>query len=229
MIKRKEAFSRVIIDSQLADQGWNTFDQNSVRYEYCLADGARADYVLCDRHGRAMAVIEAKRFAINPGEATAQGKKYAQQLGVPYVFLANGKEILFWEWESEAYPRQVKTFFKQTDLERRLATRQVRQDPLGVEIDLRIAGRDYQKECIETLCREMKQGRRKLLVEMATGTGKTRTAAALIKRLFQANAITRVLFLVDRIPLAKQTEDAFIEHLPDYPVLCAAGRAPISG
>ncbi len=60
---------------------------------------------------------------------------------------------------------------------------------------------------------------------MATGTGKTRTAAAFIKRLFEANAITRVLFLVDRIPLAKQTEDAFAEHLPDYPAyVLRAGR-----
>jgi type I restriction enzyme, R subunit len=64
-----------------------------------------------------------------------------------------------------------------------------------------------------------------MLVEMATGTGKTRTAAALIKRLFEANAITRVLFLVDRIPLAKQTEDAFAEHLPDFPAyVLRAGR-----
>jgi type I restriction enzyme R subunit len=44
-----EAFSRVAIDAQLADQGWNTLDTNSVRYEYVLADGKRADYVLCDR------------------------------------------------------------------------------------------------------------------------------------------------------------------------------------
>ena len=43
------------------------------------------------------------------------------------------------------------------------------------------------------------------------------TAAAFIKRLFEAGAITRVLFLVDRIPLAKQTEDAFAEHLSDFP------------
>jgi type I restriction enzyme R subunit len=60
---------------------------------------------------------------------------------------------------------------------------------------------------------------------MATGTGKTRTAAAFIKRLFEANAITRVLFLVDRIPLAKQTEDAFAEHLSDFPAyVLRAGR-----
>ena len=50
-------------------------------------------------------------------------------------------------------------------------------------------------------------------------------AAALFKRLFEANAITRVLFLVDRIPLANQTEDVFAEHLPDYPAyVLRAGR-----
>jgi type I restriction enzyme R subunit len=68
-------------------------------------------------------------------------------------------------------------------------------------------------------------GRRKLLVEMATGTGKTRMAAALIKRLFEANAVTRVLFLVDRITLAHQTEEAFTEHLCEYPAyVLRAGR-----
>ena len=226
MTKGNEAFSRVIIDAQLKDQGWNTSDQNSVRYEYVHNTG-RADYVLCDRHGRSLAVIEAKRFSISPGEAAEQAKAYAQELNVPYIFLANGKEILFWEWEREAFPHPVKTFFKQDDLERRFATRQVRQDPLAVPIDTRIAGGKYyyQTNCIDTLCREVGQGRRKLLVEMATGTGKTRTAVAFIKRLLQANAITRVLFLVDRIPLAKQTEDAFAEHLPDYPAyVLRAGR-----
>lgn len=225
MKKSNEAFSRVAIDAQLKDQGWNVHDQNSVRFEYVFPDRSRADYVLCDRHGRSMAVIEAKRYAISPGDATDQAKRYAQQLNVPYIFLANGREILFWEWEQEAYPRPVKTFFRQDDLERRFATRQLKHNPLNVEIDNKIAGRDYQRECLNTLCDEINLGRRKLLVEMATGTGKTRTAAAFIKRLFQANAITRVLFLVDRIPLAKQTEDAFAEHLPDYPCyVLRAGR-----
>jgi type I restriction enzyme R subunit len=222
---QNEAFSRVVIDALLADQGWNTQDTNSVRYEVVLEDGTRADYVLCDRHGRSLAVIEAKRFSVNPADAAVQAKNYARQLNVPYVFLANGQEIRFWEWQREAYPRPVKTFFKQDDLERRAATAQVKRELLEVPIDARIAGRDYQQACIDTLCKEMSQGRRKLLVEMATGTGKTRTAAALIKRLFEANAITRVLFLVDRIPLAKQTEDAFAEHLTDYPAyVLRAGR-----
>ncbi len=141
-----EAFSRVVIDSQLADQGWKTQAPNSVRHEYVLPDGTRADYVLCDRYGHSVAVIEAKRFSISPGDAAEQAKAYARQLKVPYVFLANGKEILFWEWEGEAFPRPVKTFFKQTDLEKRFATRQVRQDPLAVPVDKHIASRDYQIE-----------------------------------------------------------------------------------
>lgn len=224
-MSRNEAFSRVVIDRQLAAEDWEVENPNAVRYEYPLPDGTRADYVLCNRHGHSMAVIEAKRFSMNPGDATEQARAYAKQLNVPYVFLANGAEIRFWEWEREAFPRPVKTFFKQDDLERRFATHQLRRDPLTVEIDKHIVERDYQRACINALCREIANGRRKLLIEMATGSGKTRTAAAFIKRLFEAHAITRVLFLVDRIPLAKQTEDAFAEHLPDYPsYVLRAGR-----
>ncbi|MEW8692244.1 MAG: DEAD/DEAH box helicase family protein [Candidatus Thiodiazotropha endolucinida] len=225
-VNKKEAFSRVVIDAQLKDVGWDLTDGQSVRYEYQLPDGTFADYVLSDRHGRAMAVVEAKRAAINLQEAAEQGRAYAEQLNdVSYVFLANGEEILFWDYRNEAYPHTVSTFFKQEDLERRLAKHKVRVDPLSKPIDQRIAGRDYQKDCIDTLCNEMNAGRRKLLVEMATGTGKTRTAAALIKRLFEASTVTRVLFLVDRITLAKQTEDAFNEHLPDLPCyVLRAGR-----
>jgi type I restriction enzyme R subunit len=220
-----EAFARVKIDALLSAQDWNTQDANAVRYEVVMPDGTRADYVLCDRHGRSLAVIEAKRYSVSPGDAAAQARTYAQHLGVPYVFLSNGAEVQFWDWQREAYPRPVKTFFKQDDLERRAATASLRRDPAQVLIDRRIVERDYQLACIDTLCGEIANGRRKLLVEMATGTGKTRTAAAFIKRLFEANAVTRVLFLVDRIPLAKQTEDAFAEHLPDYPAyVLRAGR-----
>jgi type I restriction enzyme R subunit len=212
-----EAFSRVRIDAQLKDQGWDPINSNSVRFEYPLSDGTRADYVLCDRNGRSLAVVEAKRASINPAEAAGQAKAYAEQLKVPFIFLANGEEVRFWDWQIEAHPRVVKTFFSPSDLERRYATRIVRTDPRAVPIDRRIVERDYQIDCIEILTGEFHRGRRKMLVEMATGTGKTRTAAAFIKRLFEANAVTRVLFLVDRNTLAKQTEDAFAEHLPDYP------------
>jgi type I restriction enzyme, R subunit len=223
--KTPEAFSRVVIDAQLGDAGWNLTDGRSARFEVMVPDGTKADYVLGDRNGRALAVIEAKRMAIDPLGAEKQARDYATQLGIPFVFLANGTEIWFWDFEREAHPHQVKTFFSQADLERRAAARATRRDPLSVEIDEKIVERPYQHECINTLCREVVAGRRKMLVEMATGTGKTRTAAALIKRLFEAGVVTRVLFLVDRIPLAKQTEDAFIEHIPELPTyVLRAGR-----
>ena len=79
----------------------------------------------------------------------------------------------------------------------------MRRDLSMVTIDRKIVDRDYQIECIDALSAEVSRGRRKLLVEMATGTGKTRTAAAFIKRLFEAGVVTRVLFLVDRIGLAR--------------------------
>lgn len=220
-----EAFSRVKVDALLKDVGWDLMDGRSVRFEYRLSDGNKADYVLSDGFGRAMAVIEAKRASIDPRQAEGQALGYARQLGVPFIFLTNGSEVWFWDHAREAHPHAVKTIFGQADIERRIATLAIRTDPLKVPIDTKIAGRDYQMECIETLCRKIGAGRRKLLVEMATGTGKTRMAAAFIKRLFQANAVTRVLFLVDRITLAKQTEDAFAEHLGDYPAyVLTAGR-----
>ena len=220
-----EAFSRVKIDAQLTDVGWNLTDGRSVHFEYTLDDGTRADYVLSDRHGRSMAVVEAKKASINPVEAEGQALGYAKQLKVPFIFLANGEEVCFWDREREAHPHKVTTFFSQEDLERRIASYAVRSDPLAIPIDNGIVERRYQHDCIDTLCKEMGQGRRKLLVEMATGAGKTRMAAALIKRLFQANVITRVLFLVDRITLAKQTEDAFAEHLHEIPAyVLRAGR-----
>lgn len=60
---------------------------------------------------------------------------------------------------------------------------------------------------------------------MATGTGKPRTAVAFVKRLFEASVVTRVLFLVDRIALAAQAEDAFTDHLPDDSLPRVAPRA----
>ena len=212
-----EAFSRVKIDALLADAGWDLTDGISVLFEHALGDGSRADYVLCDRAGRPMAVVEAKRASVDPIAAQDQGRHYAEQLEIPFVFLSNGGEVWFLDRDADAHARPVATFYSQEDLERRVAARAVRRALADVAIDRRIVDRRYQVDCIEALSDEVTRGRRKLLVEMATGTGKTRTAAAFIKRLFEAGAVTRVLFLVDRIALAAQAEDAFTDHLRDYP------------
>lgn len=215
-----EAFARVRIDQLLKDVGWRLTDGISVRYEYPLDDGGRADYVLFDRLGRALAVLEAKRTSVTLSSGEAQGQRYADQLGVPFIFLSNGEEIWFRDKGQDAHFRRVDTVFSQDDLSRRKAAREIRRDPFEFPIDSRIAGgggRFHQSACIDTVCREIVTGRRKMLVEMATGTGKTRTAIALIKRLFEANRVTRALFVVDRNPLGMQAEDAFAEHLPQIP------------
>ena len=212
-----EAFARVKIDALLKDAGWNLTDGSSVLFEHALPDGTQADYVLCDRQGRPMAVLEAKRVSTDPITAQDQGRHYAEQLGVPFVFLSNGEEVRFLDRETDVHARQIAGFYAQDDLQRRIAARQSRRDLSTVAIERKIVDRDYQIECIEALTAEVSRGKRKLLVEMATGTGKTRTAAAFIKRLFEAGIVTRVLFLVDRIALARQAEDAFTDNLREYP------------
>jgi type I restriction enzyme R subunit len=215
-----EAFARIKIDQLLKDTDWRLTDGISVRYEYPLDDGGRADYVLFDRQGRALAVLEAKSTSVSLSAGEAQGRRYADLLDVPFIFLSNGEEIWFCDKGQDAHFRRIETVFSQDDLARRKAARDIRRSPLHIPIDSRIAGgggRLHQSACIEAVCREIVNGRRKMLVEMATGTGKTRTAAALLKRLFEANWTTRALFVVDRNTLAIQAEDAFAEHLPHLP------------
>ena len=223
MADTNEAFARVKIDALLSDSGWNPDDPRSVRLEQKLKGGRRADYVLADRHARPMAVIEAKRAATDPIAAQDQGIEYARLLDAPFVFLSNGEEVWFMDRDRDAHARPVAGFHAQADLERRIAARAMRRDLADAPIDRRIAGRGYQIDCIEALSSEVALGRRKLLVEMATGAGKTRTAAAFVKRLFEAGAATRVLFLVDRLNLATQAEDAFTDHLPEH--ACHVQRA----
>ena len=217
MSSTTDAYARVKIDALLQDAGWSLTDGSSVLFEYALPDGTQADYVLCDRQGRPMGGLEAKRASIDPVAARDRERHYAEQLGVPCVFLSTGEEVRFLDCETEAHARIIAGFYAQDGLERRMAARRVRRKLSTVAIDRKIVDRGYQTECIEALCAEVSCGRRKLLAEMATGTGKARTAAAFIKRLFEASIVSRVLFLVHWIALALQAEDAFTNHLSDYP------------
>ena len=121
-----EAFSRVKIDALLADAGWELTDGTSVLFEHALGDGSRADYVLCDRAGQPMAVVEAKRASVDPIAAQDQGRHYAEQLDVPFVFLSNGDEVWFLDRDADAHARPIATFYSREDLERRVAARAVR-------------------------------------------------------------------------------------------------------
>ncbi len=116
MANGTEAFARAKIDALLRDAGWNITDGTSVHFEYALNDGTRADYVLCDRRGRPVAVLEAKKASVDPIAAQDQGRAYADLLAVPFVFLSNGEEIWFFDTTVDAHARRIATVFSQDDL-----------------------------------------------------------------------------------------------------------------
>ncbi len=212
---QSEGQTRITINKQLEDSFWNLQDPNNVQIEAYIEKGF-ADYVLKNKQGHPIAVIEAKKFSTDPRSADVQTKKYAENFKIPFIFLANGNELYFWEYQKEAYPSKIKTFFSQKELENKFSTYLLRKSILEIPIDKKITDRDYSLECINKLSDLVEKGVNKHLVEMATGAGKTRLAAAFIKRLFKANRISKVLFLCDRLTLSTQAEDTFTEFLPEY-------------
>ena len=210
-----EAQSRIFIDEQLKDMGWDLKNPNNVQLEQST-NKYRMDYVLKDSLGRPLAVVEAKKLNTDPRIADEKTKKYATELNINFIFLANGKKIYFLDTNKNTHSEELKTFISQKDLERKKNLEKIKKDILTVKIDKTITDRKYQIECIEKISSEINLNRKKFLIELATGAGKTRIAIGLCKRLFEANIISRVLFVCDRISLAIQTDKNFKKHLGDY-------------
>ena len=226
-----------MIDVKLALAGWNVKDKSQVTEELDIdltSTGIEvdpdnkysghqfADYALLV-DGKPFAVVEAKKASRDAELGKEQALQYAQNLQklhggpLPFIFYTNGHEIFFWDSEFYA-PRKVHGFPTKLELEWMAQKRETRK-PLSVElIDTDIAGRDYQISAIRRILEDVEKARRKFLLVMATGTGKTRTATALMDILLRAHWAKRVLFLVDRIALRDQALDAFVEFLPSSPV-----------
>jgi type I restriction enzyme R subunit len=191
-----------------------------------LAKGFRkanefVDYALLDSIGRPLAIVEAKRSSRDPLEGERQAADYADALRTkhgtePFVFLANGDEI--WFWHRALYPpRKVSGFFTEEDL-LRLAHLDKFGKPLTGAMPLEhIIDRAYQIEAVKTISERIEAARRRFLLVLATGTGKTRVAVALVELLQRKERIQRVLFLADRRELVKQAIGAFKEHHPGAP------------
>jgi type I restriction enzyme R subunit len=218
----RESDTRIIIDRKLREVGWNIEDKNQVSTEEPSKKG-RADYLLKDRRGRPLAVIEAKRFSVDPEIGKRQALEYAESFGADFIFLSNGEDIYFWDYKNRP-EQKVMNFFSQKDLERILILRKSRKPistiPIPDEVSIHGQNkkiRPYQKEALQAMDKAIESGKRKMLVVMATGTGKTLTIALQIKRMFDAGLIERVLFLVDRIELGKQSQETFNDYLKDYP------------
>ncbi|MFH1953774.1 MAG: DEAD/DEAH box helicase family protein [Pseudomonadota bacterium] len=235
-----EADARMLIDKLLESAGWAITNKAEVSTEEASSDG-RADYLLKDSRTRPLAVIEAKRFVVDPYTAKEQALNYAKSLGVSFVILSNGQEHYFWDY-TDGDARPIMGMPSQADLERRANIKIHRkgslQDSLaGIPYPDRftfkgedLETRPYQLECLKTADAALVAGRRRLLLEMATGTGKTLTIAMLMKRWFKAALISRVLFLVDRIELGKQAKETFDDYLRDWPaVILYGGKRSLEG
>lgn len=235
-----EADARILIDKLLEAAGWVITNKAHVSTEEAASDG-RADYLLKDSRSRPLAVLEAKRFALDPYTAKEQAKAYALSLGAPFVLLSNGQEHYLWDY-SDGDARPVMGFPGQVDLERRANIKLHRKGDIAQSLGIlplphrftfkgeEIEVRPYQLSCLQQADSALIAGRRRMLFEMATGTGKTLTIAMLMKRWLQAAVISRVLFLVDRIELAKQAKETFDEYLRDWPtVILYGGKRSLEG
>jgi len=215
------------IDLLLAEAGWRV-PSDSVKLEYELAGVKRnatrtgmgyADYVLFGNDGKPLAVIEAKRTSRDPVEGKLQAEDYADALEAkfrqrPLIFYTNGYETYFWD-DMFYPPRRVAGFFKKDELDLAIQRRTTRQGIKQAYVNKDIADRPYQIAAIRAVCSHFEDHHRRALVVMATGTGKTRTAIALVELLQKANWAKRVLFLCDRDSLIIQTKRAFTKNLPN--------------
>jgi type I restriction enzyme R subunit len=178
-----------------------------------------ADYVLYGKDGLPLAVIEAKRTAKDPKIGTQQVKLYADCLEKmtgrrPMMFTTNGFETYLWD-DLTSPQRKVSGVFSKPDLEKLMNRRRERKILSEIPIDDKITDRYYQKEAIRAVTEAIMTGHRKALLVMATGTGKTRTAASLTDVLSRGGYITNTLFLADRTALVIQAKDAYKNYLPD--------------
>ena len=214
---------RLIIDLDLERAGWSLDRAQDREYEVTGMPNESgigyADYVLWGDDGKPLAVVEAKKTTVDPEVGQQQAKLYADCLEAmhgqrPVIFYTNGYKTRVWD-DLFYPPRTVAGFYKKKELAS-LIVRRTQREPLDVaQVRNRIVDRYYQKRAIGSIAEQFANARRKALLVMATGSGKTRTAIALVDLLQRAGWVKRTLFLADRISLVSQAVGAFKMHLPE--------------
>ena len=211
------------IDHYLEEAGWSLGQGCTHEHEVQGMPNASGqgfvDYVLWGDDGKPLALVEAKRTSRDPMDGQHQAELYAncleQRYGQrPLIFLSNGYRHRLWD-DLRYPPRDVQGFYKKAELQTLIRRRETRQPLSAATISSSIAGRYYQQRAIRAIGETLEQGRRKVLLVKATGTGKTRTAIALSELLIRCNWVKRILFLADRNALVLQAERAFRSFLPD--------------
>jgi len=217
---------KIYIDTMLQEAGWqegnNWINEVELPGMPNKSEVGYADYVLYDDMHKPLAVIEAKRTCVDVAKGRQQAKLYADILEKQYgrrpvIFLTNGFETRI---DDGKYPeRKCATIYSKRDLEKLFNLQTMRTSLSHVMIDKNIAGRYYQKGAIKAVCDAFgNKNRRKALLVMATGSGKTRTVIALCKVLLEHGWVKNILFLADRTSLVTQAKRAFVNLLPDLSV-----------
>ena len=217
---------KIYIDSMLTDAGWieghNWINEVELEGMPNQSGLGYADYVLYGDDGRPLAVIEAKRTCVDVSKGRQQAKLYADLLEKKYhrrpvIFLTNGLDTRI---KDNLYPeRKCATIYSKRDLEKLFNLQTMRTSLAHVMVNKTIAGRYYQENAIKAVCEEFEaKNRRKALLVMATGSGKTRTVIALCDVLLQHGWVKNILFLADRNSLVTQAKRNFVNLLPDLSV-----------
>lgn len=212
---------KLYIDSMLDEAGWkegkNWINEVQIEGMPNKSEIGRADYVLYDDMQCPLAIIEAKRTCVDVSKGRQQAKLYADLIEQKYkrrpvIFLTNGFETRIIDGR---YPeRKCSTIYSKRDLEKWFNLQKMRTSLKHITADKEIAGRYYQQEAIKKVCESFDQNnRRKALLVMATGSGKTRTVIALCKVLLDAGWVKNILFLADRKSLVTQAKRSFVNML----------------
>ncbi len=197
------------------------------------------DFLLLDSKGFPFVVLEAKSEEKNPLTGKEQARKYARSLDCRFVLLSNGNLHYFWDLErgnphiitTFPAPDSVVGYSKVQPNPKRLTDERVQDDYIVLSQRPNYAAeaawndeaerpdfirrnnlrflRAYQLKAVHALQRSVNDGNDRFLFEMATGTGKTLTAAAIIKLFLRTGNASRVLFLVDRLELEEQARKVF--------------------
>lgn len=216
---------KLYIDTMLTDAGWTEGKDwlNEVELPGMpnKSEVGYADYVLYGDDGRPLAVIEAKRTCVDVAKGRQQAKLYADLLEKKYhrrpvIFLTNGFETRITD---NLYPeRRCAAIYSKRDLEKLFNLQTMRTSLKNIMVDPKIAGRYYQEGAVKAACDTFARNRRKALMVMATGSGKTRTVIALCDVLLQHGWVRNILFLADRNSLVTQAKRSFVNLLPDLSV-----------
>lgn len=212
MQKINEDEAELLIEAHLRERGWDVTDFTVTRKRWREnLDGEEADRVFL-HEGKIVAILEAKKPGRDLWAALEQTKGYTRiykrNTGheISLIFASDGKVFLRQNLKANTLPERISKFPTPAEFGEILR-------PQALELQGTL--RDYQRVAVSQVLAASQEGRRRMYLQMATGTGKTITAAGVIAKLWSVGLIRRSLFLVDRGALAVQTVQKFKNHLGD--------------